>query len=455
MGARPSHRMGEDDCLLPRDDSRANPCPASRGMPSLHGVNRTPFLLLACLLAGTACVHRDHPQQLRIHQELPQGPEFSLALYQSVGVGLNTGHVVSLVQDEHILEALEGEIRQARESLHLLASNWRPGEVSERLIQALNERQPGVACRILVDPEYSPEFEEKVEPRLVQSGCEVRTFRPLIGAVVTFDEERLEARNHRQLVVRDGRSGLTGGSGVGPAWRGQRKPSDGWRDTYVHVEGPAVRQLQQAFATVWQEAGGGLLPESAFPPLESRGEARAGFVASTGSPTLSHSERMVQVLIASAKRRLWLTNACFIPTAATTDMLIRKAQEGVDVRILVPGIRHGGAHGVLAAQRAAYERLLSNGVRLWEYQPAPLHARTLLVDDRLAAVGSTNLEPNSNAKLEEGALVIEDPQLARVLALSFERDLVHSVEIRWEWWRERGLLERFAYRLPPSVTGCR
>lgn len=392
-----------------------------------------------------ACVHRDHPQQLRIREDLPHaGPELSLALYQSVGVGLKPGHAVDLVLDEHILEALDAEIRRARESFHLLASHWRTGEASERLLRALAERQRGVACRVLVDPLYSPDFTERVEPRLVEAGCEVRTFRPFIGDVVTFDEERLEARNHRQLVIRDGRGGLTGGSGVGPAWR----------DTYVYVEGPAVRQLQRAFAEAWQEAGGGLLPESAFPPLEPRGEARAGFVASTGSPMLSHSERMVQVLIASAKRRLWLTNACFIPTAATADMLIHKAREGVDVRILVPGIHHGGPHDVLAAQRAAYERLLSNGVRVWEYQPAPLHARTLLVDDRLAAVGSTNLEPNSNAKLAEGALVIEEPRLARALALSFERDLTHSVEIRWDWWRERGLLERFAHQLPPSITGC-
>jgi cardiolipin synthase A/B len=424
-------------------------------MSSLYEVNRFPRLLLACLLAGTACTHRDHPQQLRIHENLSHGPELWLALYQSVGVRLNAGHVVDLVQDEHILEVLEAEIGQARESLHLLVSTWQPGEASERLIRALAERQSGVVCRVLVDSLHSPGFTEKVEPRLVETGCEVRTYRPLIGAVVTFDEERLEARNHRQLVIRDGRSGLTGGSGVGPAWRGEQRASGGWRDTYVHVEGPAVRQLQQAFAEDWQEAGGGLLPESAFPQLEPQGEARAGFVASTGSPMLSYSERMVQVLIASAKHRLWLTNACFIPTAATADMLIRKAQEGVDVRILVPGIHPDGTQDVLAAQRAAYERLLRNGIRLWEYQPAPLHARTLLVDDRLAAVGSTNLEPNSNAKLEEGALVIEDPRLAYALAVSFERDLMHSVEIRWNWWRERGLLERFTVQLPPSVTGCR
>ena len=226
-----------------------------------------------------------------------------------------------------------------------------------------------------------------------------------------------------------------------PAWgRGA------WRDTHVHVEGPAVRQLQQAFARDWLEAGGGLLPESAFPTLEARGEARAGFVASTGSPSLSHSERMVQVLMAAARRRLWLTNACFVPTAATVDTLIRKARAGVDVRILVPG--YEATSGVLAAQRASYERLLESGVRLWEYQSAPLHARTLVVDDQLTSVGSNNLEPNASALLEEGALIVEDAPLARALADSFERDLSGAVEIRRDTWRERGWLQRVGAPLP-------
>jgi cardiolipin synthase len=422
-------------------------------MPSLPVVKRLPHLLLACLL-GTACVHRDYPQALRIHEDVPDsGPALSLALYQSVGVGLRPGHVVHLVQDDRILETLEAEIRQARESLHLLASSWQTGEASERLLRALSERQPGVVCRILVDPIQSPGFQEEVGTRLVQAGCEVRAFRPFVGAEVVFADERLEARNHRQLVIRDGRSGLTGGSGVGPAWRGEQAPKDAWRDTHVHVEGPAVRQLQQAFARDWLEAGGGLLPESAFPLLGPRGEARAGFVASTGSPSLSHSERMVQVLMAAARRRLWLTNACFVPTAATVDTLIRKARAGVDVRILVPG--YEATSGVLAAQRASYERLLENGVRLWEYPSARLQVRTLLVDEQLAAVGSNNLEPNANAMLEEGALVIEDAALARALADSFERDLSHAVEIRRDGWRERGWLDRVGTRLPPSATGCR
>ncbi len=391
-----------------------------------------------------ACVHRDHPQDLHLRDDLSApGADVSLALYQSVGVGLRPGHSVQLLQDEQILQALEEDIRSARESLHLLASPWVAGAASERLLAALAARQPAVACRVLVDPLHSPGFEEQVKPRLARTGCEVRTFRPFPGTVVTFADERVEARNYRQLLIRDGRIGLTGGAGVGPAWR----------DTYVRVEGTATRGLQQAFAESWHEAGGSLLPDSAFPPATASGEARAAFVASSGSPSLSHTERLTQLLIASARQRLWLTNGCFVPSSATVHMLIHKARQGVDVRVLVPG--PGTRPRVLAAQRALYERLLEGGVRIWEYQPSRLQARTVLVDERLAAVGSMNLELHAHATLEEGALVAEDIRLARSLAESFERDLASAVEVHREAWQSRGFFERVtATQLPRSEGGC-
>jgi cardiolipin synthase len=378
----------------------------------------------------------------------------SLALLQSVGTGLSPGNTVQLVQDARILEALEEEIRQARESLHLLASPWLEGEASARLLRAFAERQPGVACRILVDPLHSPRFFHEVAPQLTAAGCEVRAFRPFLGEVVTFDDSRLVARNHRQLAIRDGRSGLTGGSGVGPSWRDGHGSPHGWRDTYLRIEGPAVRELQQAFTEGWQEAGGGLLPGSAFPPLSPAGPARAAYVTSTGSPSLSHTERLTQVLIASARHRLWITNACFVPSTATADMLSLKARQGVDVRVLVPGHRDAASPSLRAAQRASYGLLLESGVRLWEYPPAPLRARTFLVDDGLVSVGSMNLEAHSHAQLDEGSLVVEDPSLARALAESFERDLAAAVEIHPEGWKERGLLERFSWKLPPSTDDC-
>jgi len=443
--ANRSH-LGNDG--TPARSSRLRPCAFLPRVPSLDAVKPPTRLLLACLLCVTACVKRDFPQKLRIREDIPSsGPQLSLALYQSVGVGLGEGHGVELVEDARIPEAIDTQIRQARDSIHLLMSRWRPGDTSERLLRALAARQPDVTCRVLVDPLLSPGFSEQVQPLLVKSGCEVRAYRPFIGQEVVFSDSRLKARTHLQLVIRDGRGGLTGGSGVDAA--------SASRDTYVHVEGPAVRQLQQSFARDWLEAGGGLLPESAFPPPEPRGDARAAFIPSTGSPSLSYSERMVQVLMASAQHRLWLTNACFVPSSATVDTLIHKARSGVDVRILVPGAEASTDGHVLPAQRSSYERLLENGVRLWEYQRAPLRARTVLVDEQLVAVGSTSLEPNAHALLEEGAFVIEDGPLARALAASFERDLTHAAEVRKDEWRARGWLQRVSTSLPLSEAGCR
>ncbi len=406
---------------------------------------RWPLLLLALVLAG--CPLPNHRLALRIRDEVPETPEGrSLAWYQAVGVELEPGNQVQLVHNGQVFDILEQEIRAARSSIHILVYIWRPGEPSDRLIQALRERHPGVACRILVDPLGSLRFEDNVGPQLVAAGCEVRVFRPLQGTLSTLDLKRFQSRLHRKLAVRDGVSGLTGGWGIWRSWvGGGRKPGE-WRDANIWVQGPAVRGIQLAFAQNWQEAGGGLLPAEAFPePMPTPGMARAGFVTHTGAPVLTNAERMTLLAIASAKKRLWIANSYFIPTGAIQDMLIAKAKAGVDVRVLTPG-RHHDIPPVHEGQRATYARLLENGVRIWEYEVSMMHSKSLLVDDRLSMVGSTNLDPLA-LSAEEGSLVVDDPDLAAQLARAFEEDLRHSAEIRWDSWRRRGLFKRLSERV--------
>ncbi|HCF57037.1 MAG TPA: hypothetical protein DFS52_03445 [Myxococcales bacterium] len=204
--------------------------------------------------------------------------------------------------------------------------------------------------------------------------------------------------------------------------------------------------MQLAFAENWQEAGGALLGPEAFPKLEQAGKARAAFVASTSAAGETSAERLTQVAIASAQHRLWIANSYFIPSKAIADALVRRAQAGVDVRILAPGRNHD-LHPIRSAQRSTYEQLLRQGVRIWEYQPAMMHSKTMLIDDRLAVVGSINIDPMSMRKSEEGALVIEDPAVAAELERHWKVDLERSIEIRWDSWRRRGLLERLMYEL--------
>ncbi|MFY0582643.1 phospholipase D-like domain-containing protein [Cystobacter fuscus] len=155
---------------------------------------------------------------------------------------------------------------------------------------------------------------------------------------------------------------------------------------------------------------------------------------------------MTLLAIASAKRRLWISNSYFIPTGAMQDMLIAKVKAGVDVRVLTPGDRHHDVGPVLAGQLAIYDRLLEHGVRIFEYQVSMMHSKTLLVDDELCVVGSTNLDPLA-LSAEEGSLVVDDARMAGQLAQAFEEDLKHSVEVRWDSWRRRGLFKRLSERV--------
>src|SRR5690606_10010975 len=317
-------------------------------------------------------------------------------------------------------------------------------------LRALGNRRRGVACRVLVDPFQSQRFDE-VALRLSALGCEWRISRPIEGALRRLDVRTMLARNHRKIVIRDGRSGITGGFGIWRSWLGDGRTPEAWRDTAARVEGPAVREMQLAFSQNWQEAGGNWLPGSAFPELSAAGASEAAFIASSPGVTISEAVRLTAVTVAAARERLWITNSYFIPSTALVDMLVRKAREGVDVRILVPG-RHMDMAPVHAAQRSTYQRLLEAGVRIWEYEVSMLHAKTMVVDGELAVVGSISLAPVSMQSADEGAIVIWDRAFTRQLAGDFERDLRHSREIMREGWSQRGLLDRFP-DVWPAIIG--
>jgi len=372
-------------------------------------------------VAFISCQREDEGHAFLLDVPVPSaGAPFALALYQSLGVRLMPGHNVTLLGNGSIFDGLEEEIRRARSSVHVVMYIWEKGAASDRIVAALVDRaRAGVSCNILVDAFGSPDFGEDVQPRLVDAGCAVRIFRPLPGY-----GDKL-ARNHRKLVIVDGRIAFTGGFGVRDNWLGDGVTAEAWRDANVRFAGPAVAGAQQAFAENWQEAGGPLLPPETFPVLETAGPASVAFVASTISPVLTRSERLVQLMIQAAKKRLWIANAYFVPSKAILEMIERKASEGVDVRLLAPG-KKSDSKTSFGLQHIEYDDLLEKGVRVWEYQPSMMHAKTMLVDDELGLVSTMNLDPLSLAKLEEVALVVQDRAFAAALARTFEQDCVHA-----------------------------
>jgi cardiolipin synthase len=261
---------------------------------------------------------------------------------------------------------------------------------------------------------------DELRAKFDRAHCQLRVFRPLPGP----DNA---ARNHRKVFVIDGRVGFTGGFGVDDKWLGDGRGPKEWRDTNVRVEGPAVAEMQQAFGENWQEPGGDFLPPSEFPRLDPNGQAKAAFVRSDAAPVVTRAERLTQLAIASARKRVWIENAYFAPSKAILDLLGRQAAAGVDVRMVVAGRKSDSKLEFLWAQMD-YGELQKRGVRIWEYQASMIHSKTMLVDDSLVIIGSVNLEPLSLNKLEDGALVAQDETAARKLAKDFEEDCARSKE---------------------------
>ena len=377
-----------------------------------------------CLLLALACgTGRKPVNEYRIASDPPSSGEgFASALYQSVGAELKPGNSIEVVNNGHVFDAQVNEIGKAQHSIHVVSFIWADGVVSDRLIEAITARtHAGVACRVIVDSVGSMNF-GAVQKKLDAAGCETHKFRPLPG------QDDL-ARNHRKILIVDGRVGIAGGFGIDDKWLGnglKDNPPE-WRDSNVLVRGPAVRQMQQAFAENWQEAGGQLLSVSDLPVPDSAGSTTAAFVTSTHHGVATRADRLLQLLIASARKRIWIANAYFVPSRPIVDLLAKKAKAGVDVRILTAGDKTDTKE-YLPEQRSRMDELVAAGARGFEYEPVMMHSKTMLVDDTLSVVGSCNLDALSLNEQDEGVVLADDAQLAQALAQIYLTDLMQAKE---------------------------
>ncbi len=396
---------------------------------------------LAAAVALAGCGPAREARSLHAKEIPPTAKAVSENLEEQVGATLLPGNRVELVNNGRVFDVLVDEINRATSSVHILLFIWRPGEnPSGRVLRALMDaRERGVECRVLVEQIGSKDFEEKVWPVLEKRGCEVHFAEPM-AKVKTADE--VARRNHRKIVVVDGKIGITGGFGIWKSWLGDGKTHDEWRDTAVRVEGPAVKGMQQAFGQNWVDSGGQPLPATSYPEIAPAGDVRAGFVASTEGPP-NNALKMTHLLVGAAKHRLWIANSYFVPPDELIHDLVKKEEQGVDVRVLGPGDEHD-VPPVLAGQRATYPPLVQGGVQIWEYQPAMMHSKIMIVDDRFAVIGSTNLDPFSLEQIEEGSLVIDSPALVAEMAKDFEQDLALSKPIEHP---ESTVLQRLSRRM--------
>ena len=332
-------------------------------------------------------------------------------------------------------------IREARHSINLEAYIFQKGRVAERFVKALTERaRAGVQVNIVLDAVGSFATWNSYFQELREAGGRVAWYHPLRLHLLP----RFNNRTHREIIVVDGRIGFLGGAGFADHWLTNKPRRPRWRDTMFRIEGQIVTALQSAFAENWVESSGELLvgPDY-FPLCEADAEADAMIVDSTPSAGRATRARMLfQTLLASANKSIHITTPYFLPDySARLEMIKAIKERGVQIRIVTPGTHHDHLL-TRRSSRRLYGELLRAGAEIFEYAPAMIHAKSMIVDGVWSVVGSTNFDNRSFGLNDEINLAVFDERVAARVEEDFARDVGDSAAVTYDEWKRRPIFER-------------
>ncbi len=395
-------------------------------------------VVLLGLMIWSARRHRE--PILRIHSEAPLGELLaSLAgLSHSVMV---EGNSVELFENGAFFDVLLEDMRRARHSLHFETYLWGEGELSRRVTAALAERaRAGVPVRVLVDASGGAQIGEAAPRELFAAGCQLQWFHPKRLRNLGLQNER----DHRKLVVIDGRTAYLGGHCIKDEWLGEAQDGQHFRDVSVRVRGPVVHALQSTFSENWVEETGELfVGEAYFPALERAGDVTMHIARAKPAGAPPAGKIVHHLVLCMARKRILLQNPYFIPSPMAIDALAKAVKRGVEVRVMVPAAAASDLPLVQHAAHRNFDRLLAAGVRIFEYQKTLLHQKVMVVDGEWCSIGSSNFDDRSLEINDELTAGCWSGSLAARLEAIFERDLAECRELDAGRWARRGLLHRW------------
>jgi cardiolipin synthase len=336
--------------------------------------------------------------------------------------------VTFLRSGDEAYEAILSLIGSARDHLHAQFFILDVDPVGRRFIQALAARaREGIRVRLLLDAVGSWRALRRTVRPLREAGGEVEAFMP---AFPLHRRWSAHLRNHRKLLISDGRKAFTGGMNIGKKYMGPRTSKEQWRDIAAEIEGPALRDLQTLFLDDWAFATEETLPPGDFFPTPVRfaeGDpppCALQVVASGPDRAARPIYEGVFAAFTAARRRLWIETPYFVPDDGIGAALRNAALRGVDVRLIVPGT--SDLRIVTLAGRSYFDEMMASGVRIHLYRPTNLHSKVLVVDDDVGVIGSPNVDMRSFfLNFELGVFLYDRPQI-EVLADGFLKDLENS-----------------------------
>jgi cardiolipin synthase len=362
---------------------------------------------------------------------------------------LTKGNKVTLLADgEATYAAMFDALEKAQDHINLESYIIEDDEIGRKFADLLLRKQAtGVQVNLSYDSVGSMFTPAVFFQRLRDGGIRVVEFNP-INPMEARGEWRLTQRNHRKMLLADGKVAIIGGINISKVYSSslfRRKKSEStpihWRDTDVQIEGPAVAELQKLFLETWRQQEGPTLPtRNYFPDLAESGDALVRVVGSTPGETNRIPFVMYVSALVFAERSIHLTSSYFVPDDQLLKALADAAARGVDVKIILPGT--SDSPWPLYAQRHHYAALLRAGVLLYEHETSLLHAKTAVIDQVWSTVGSTNLDFLSLLNNDEVNAVILSRAFAAEMEAMFVGDLANSRQILRDEWANRPWLPR-------------
>jgi cardiolipin synthase len=350
---------------------------------------------------------------------------------------LDGNQVELLIDGERTFESIFEGIGAAQDYLlvqfYIVRDDEQGREFQQRLIGRARE---GIRIYVLLDEIGSSQLDRSFIDELTEAGVEVRWFQSTRGWANTF---QLNFRNHRKLVVADGKRGWVGGLNVGNEYQ-----AVDWRDTHLLVEGPAALHLQVSFLEDWRWATDDL-PQLSWSPHEVSGRGVPVLILPTGpADRVETASLMIQQFLHLAEKRFWISTPYLVPDEGVVASLQLAAIGGIDVRLLIP--ETSDSKLVSLAAYPFIDPLLAAGVKIYRYQPGLMHGKAILIDDSGAAISTLNLDNRSLRLNFELTALVADPAFTSEVEAMFERDFADSHPVEIDEFADKPLWFRIAAR---------
>ena len=372
----------------------------------------------------------------------------------ATGSPLIYGNRTTLLFDgPQAMGAMQNAIRGARDNINLETYIFDQDELGLQFAQLLIDKQTaGVQVNILYDSIGSLQTPRAFFDRMRAAGIKLIEFNP-VNPLKRLGAWRLNNRDHRKILVVDGKIAFTGGVNITEDYArsslfrsGSRSASGagtggelGWRDTHIQIEGPAVASMQLLFLDAWASQRDGEIPDrDYFPPLPEVGDKLVRVLGSKPDGDFEIYKAYV-LAIQEARQSIHLTAAYFAPDVQLLDALKAAARRGVDVKVIFPSISDAGL--VFQAGRSFYTELLDAGIKIYQLKASVLHAKTGVVDGAWSTVGSSNLDVRSFLHNSEVNLVILGSDFGATMESAFQEDLKNSLPVTKEEWARRPFSE--------------